>query len=126
VLAAPLYLTRRRPDLGSFIVRVLAQKLALSVPAFGQRGGLLEMAAVAAVQVLVVGPARILPWAFLAAIFAALQGIWWAAALALSVYGAAVVWALARPAGGRGGPDEARAGWRIGLPAVAGSHAERQ
>ena len=116
VLAAPLYLIRRRPDLGTFIVRVIAQKLALAVPAFGQRGGLLEMAAVAAVQVLVVGPARVLPWAVLAAILAALAGIWWAALAALSLYGAAAMWAAVSGREDRRGGG-ARTGWRIGLEA---------
>ena len=115
VLAVPLYLARRRPQLGNFIVRVLAGKFALSVPAFGQRGGLLEMAAVGGVEALVLGPAVVMPWAALAAILAALQGVWWAVLLALAVYGAAVALALVRrPSGypdGRGG-----AGWQLGLP----------
>ena len=97
VLASPLYLSHRRTELGAFIVRACAQKLALSVPAFGQRGGLLEIATVAAMQVLVVGPARILPWAFLLALFGLLQSALWPALLALSLYGAATVLALVTP-----------------------------
>ena len=108
VLASPLYLSRRGTELGTFVVRVCAQKLALSVPAFGQRGGLLEIATVAATQVLVVGPARILPWAFLLAFFGLLQGASWPVLLALALYGAAIVLALVMPTDRR--PALARAG----------------
>jgi hypothetical protein len=93
-LASPLYLSRRRTDLGEFIVRACAQKVALSIPAFGQRGGLLEIATVAAAQVLLIGPARVLPWAFLLALFGLLQSAWWAALLALFLYSAAIAHAL--------------------------------
>ena len=116
VLAAPLYLTRIRPELGSFIVRVLAQKAAMAVPAFGQRGGLLEMAAVAGAQSLVIAPARVLPAAFLLALFAVLQESWWAALVALALYGAAVAYGIATRARGEQRVASWR-DWRIGLPA---------
>ena len=61
VLAAPLYLLQRRPALGGFIVRGFGQKAALKIPGFGERGALVEMLGVAATQVLVVDPARMLP-----------------------------------------------------------------
>lgn len=116
VLGTPLYLIRHRPELGTFTVRMFAQKLALSVPAFGQRGGLLEMVAVAAVQTLVVRPARILPWAVVVATFALLLELWSVALLALSLYAGAVAWGLVRQPGGRGSTAAAYTGWRIGLP----------
>ena len=116
VLAAPLYLSRIRPDLGGFIVRVLAQKGALAVPAFGQRGGLLEMAAVAAAQVLVIGPARVLPAAFLVGLFAVLQESWWAALAAVSLYAAGVLYAMVRGPHSRERSDPEEA-WQIGMPA---------
>ena len=55
------------------------------------------MATVAAAQLLIIGPARILPWVFLATIFAVLQNTWWAVLLPLSLYGAAVAFSLKRP-----------------------------
>lgn len=110
VLACPIYLARRPTDLGTFIVRVFAQKLALAVPAFGQRGGLVEMAAVGAMQALVVGPARVLPWAFAVAIVAVLQGVWWAALVALSLYGGAVAYALVTSRHGHHGDRPRRCG----------------
>ena len=103
VLAVPLVLIARRSLLGLFIVRVLAQKVALGVPAFGVRGGLLEMAAVGGVQLFVIGPFRVLPWAVVAVVLAVLLESWVAALAAVLAYLVAVVWAqLRRPVGAHG------------------------
>lgn len=116
VLAAPLELIRRRPALGAFVVRMIAQHMAMKIPAFGQRGGMLEMASVAAVQVLVVAPARILPWAALGTLAALLLERWWFALAIFGLYAAAVAWGARHLPGGREPLAEARAGWTAGLP----------
>jgi hypothetical protein len=103
VLAVPLVLIAHRSRLGVFIVRVFAQKLALGVPAFGVRGGLLEMAAVAAMQLFVIGPFRVLPWAVVGFVLALLLGSWVGAVAAVLAYLLAVGWAhWRRPVGVHG------------------------
>ena len=114
VLAAPLYLLRRADPLGGFLLRVLATRAALAVPAFGQRGALAELGAVALVQVLVVGPARLLPVCAAVAAFGlalgtpALVGAA-AAAYLLSAAAGAVAWRRRVVPG-------LEATWRHGLP----------
>jgi hypothetical protein len=116
VLAAPLYLLRRRRDLGAFIVRVLAQKAALAIPAFGQRGGLAEMLAVAATQILVIAPARMLPLVLAAAVLGVVTDMLWLSGLALLSYGLAVAWTLARWRRDHGKDLLGAGEWKLGLP----------
>jgi len=59
-LAAPLYLLRRRPELGGFMLRSFGRKAALHIPGFGERGSLCEMLGQAAGQTFIVDPAPFL------------------------------------------------------------------
>lgn len=94
--AAPLYLLNKQPELGGFMIRSLAREAALHIPGFGERGSLTEMLAVAAAQVLIVEPARLIPWVLIGVLSAKLL-VWswlgWAVGL---VYGAVVIWSLVR------------------------------
>lgn len=115
VLAAPFYLLQRRPQLGGFIIRSMVQKAALKVPAFGERGALAEMLGVAAAQVLLVGPGRMLPLAIAAAIVGAAKHVLWVSWASFAAYGVSVAWSwikIQRGAqAGRGQAD-----WKYGLP----------
>jgi hypothetical protein len=94
VLGAPLYLLRRRPELGGFILRALGRKLALRVPGFGERGSLCEMSGVAAVQVLIVDPARMLPMILFVGLIGILKHWLVVSGAALGLYCVAVLWSL--------------------------------
>ena len=115
VLAAPFYLLQRRPALGGFIIRAMVQKAALKIPAFGERGALLEMLGVAAAQILLVGPGRMLPLAVAAAIVGAAKHWLWVSWASFAAYGISVAWSFmklrrAAQAGRR------EADWKYGLP----------
>ena len=96
VFAAPVHLLNKRPRLGGFIIRALAQKVALRLPALGERGAWAEMCAVAGVQVLVVEPARVLPFVFAAGALSLVAGWLWASWIAILLYALAVSWAAVR------------------------------
>lgn len=117
VLAAPLYLLQRQPELGGFMLRTLAIKAALHVPGFGERGGLLEMLAVAAAQVLLVDPGRMLPFVFAVALFGVLKHWLWLSGAALIIYLLAIAAsACKRWRTPRHSPPSL---WRYGLPEPA-------
>ena len=96
VLAAPIYLLKRRPELGGFIIRTLAARVACRVPGFGARGALIEVLAVVAVQVMLIDPARMLPVIALAALLGVVKHWLWISWGSLVVYALAVAWALVR------------------------------
>ncbi len=94
IMAAPLFLLRRRPILGGFMLRSFGRKAALHVPGFGERGSLLEMLGVAAAQTLVVDAARVLPPILLLVMIGAATHQRWVVALAAGLYAATVAWSL--------------------------------
>jgi hypothetical protein len=116
VLAAPIYLLKRKPELGGFIIRSLAARAASRVPGFGARGALIEVVAVIAVQVLLIDPARMLPVIAVAALLGVVKHWLWISWGSLVVYGIAVAWALARRwrASREEGTDISL--WPLGLP----------
>ena len=98
----PIYL-KRRPELGGFIIRTLAARVACRVPGFGARGALIEVLAVVAVQVMLIDPARMLPVIALAALLGVVKHWLWISWGSLVVYALAVAWAsrAALAGGGR-------------------------
>jgi hypothetical protein len=88
VLAAPLYLVRRQSKLGAFIIRCIAQRAALRIPGFGERGSLTELLAVAAAEVFLIRLGGILPIFLIAGFGLALLGQPVLAVLAALAYAA--------------------------------------
>jgi hypothetical protein len=88
VLAAPLHLVRRQSKLGAFIIRCIAQRAALRIPGFGERGSLTELLAVAAAEVFLIRLGGILPVFLIAGFGLALLGQPVLAVLAVFAYGA--------------------------------------
>jgi len=115
VLAAPLYLLQRRALLGGFILRAFGRKVALKIPGFGERGSMAEMVGVAAAQVFMVDPGRMLPLVLVAALLGLLKHWLWLSGTAILVYFVAVLFSVIRrwPA-----PNDApeASDWAIGLP----------
>jgi hypothetical protein len=115
VLAAPIHLLRREPELGGFMVRSLAARAALRIPGFGARGAFTEILAVAATQILFVDPARMLPFVLAGVAVGVVQDVAWLSWLSLGVYLVAVAGSVFRLR--RASSEQAEAqGWRLGVP----------
>jgi len=100
IMAGPLYLLRRRPELGGFMLRSFGRKASLHVPGFGERGSLCEMLGQAAAQIFIIDPAPILPPALVALLCGAIlhsignaSGRWLLLA-ATAAYGIMVLYTL--------------------------------
>lgn len=121
VLAAPVCLLRRKTELGALIIRCTAQRAALRIPGFGERGSLAEIGAVAAAQIFLIDVGRLLPPLLLLALVAVLTGHPLIAAAILALYPlAALVQAFRWRRHARG---DALEGWRLGLPTANGAAA---
>ena len=96
VLAAPIYLLRHEPELGGWLIRTLAARVASRIPGFGARGAMVEMIGVAAAQVLIIDPARMLPIVVVASLVGVVKHWLWISWASVLVYLAAVGWAIWR------------------------------
>lgn len=112
VLAAPLYLIRRRTELGAFIIRSVAQKLALRIPGFGEYGSLTELLAVAVAHVVLIKLGGLLPLFLVTAVGLALIGQPMLAAVATAIYAAIVVRVCFKMSKSPGNLSA----WRLGMP----------
>jgi hypothetical protein len=112
VLAAPLYLVRRRTELGAFTIRCVAQGAALRVPGFGERGSLAELVAVAVAQVFLIDLGGLQPLFLIAGLGLVLLHQPGLAALAVAVDAALVLATAVRRTKGPANTDE----WRWGMP----------
>jgi hypothetical protein len=126
VLAAPIYLLKRRPELGGFVIRALAARLAARVPGFGARGAMIEMVAVAGVQVLLIDPARMLPLVVMASLVGVVKHWLWVSWVSVLVYAAAVLWAIVRRWRAPSAASGDLAPYGLGLPSGPGPKRHRK
>jgi hypothetical protein len=117
VLAAPLYLIRRRTEIGGYVIRCIAQKTALGIPGFGERGSMTEILAVAVAEVFLIKLGGLLPMLLIAGLGLLLIGQPFLAALTIVMYAAAGLLVAARI---RNGTPDGQV-WCYGMPTKSSS-----